>query len=224
MIAGWHPVALADGIAPATSAGTRLFGRELVVWRDDAGQSQVWEDRCPHRGMRLSFGFVREGRLACLYHGWQFDAAGQCRRIPAHPDLRVPATIRTTVLPSVERLGMVWAFDGPPPAAALPQAPDMPIVPVRSLALRVPARMATDALVTPRSAPFPGDIHTEQSGPLVMLRAGTHQIAAAVQALSDTESTIHIVIFGDPATYRGAGQLQVSAWAEALRRAVEGAP
>ena len=110
--AGWYPVALADDIEPGTSAGTRLFGRELVVWRDGTGRSHVWEDRCPHRGMRLSFGLVRGDHIACLYHGWQFDAAGRCRAIPAHPKLDVPASIAVERFPSAERLGFVWAFPG----------------------------------------------------------------------------------------------------------------
>jgi phenylpropionate dioxygenase-like ring-hydroxylating dioxygenase large terminal subunit len=87
LAAGWYAVAVADDIEPGTSAGTRLFDQELVVWRDRDGASHVWEDRCPHRGMRLSFGFVRGNHIACLYHGWAYDTAGQCRAIPAHPDL-----------------------------------------------------------------------------------------------------------------------------------------
>ncbi len=203
---GWHPVALAAGLEPGTSTGTRLFGRELVVWRDDAGQSHVWEDRCPHRGMRLSFGFVRRDRIACLYHGWQFDAAGQCGHIPSHPALKPPAAIRATVAPSVERLGMVWTGAG----ADLPT--DAPATPVRSLALRVPAERVFAALHGPRT------------GALVILLDGADRWAAAVQPVSDTESTLHLTILGDPAAYRGAGQIRVSLWAEALRRSVEAVP
>ena len=108
---GWYPLCLSGDIEPGTSTGTRLFGRELVVWRDHAGASHVWEDRCPHRGMRLSFGFVRGDRIACLYHGWQFDAAGRCRLIPAHPDLKVPPSIMVERYASAERLGIVWVRD-----------------------------------------------------------------------------------------------------------------
>ena len=68
------------------------------MWRDSDGVAHVWEDRCPHRGMRLSLGFVRGDQIACLYHGWRYDAAGQCRYIPAHPQLTPPETIRVPVL------------------------------------------------------------------------------------------------------------------------------
>jgi phenylpropionate dioxygenase-like ring-hydroxylating dioxygenase large terminal subunit len=201
--AGWHPVALAAGIEPGAAAGTRLFGRELVVWRDEAGQSHVWEDRCPHRGMRLSFGFVRGDRIACLYHGWQFDAAGQCRSIPSHPALRVPGAIRAAIEPSVERLGMIWTGAGP----GLP--PDQPTTPVRSLALRAPADRVFAALA-------PG----KRAGSLMILQEGAHHLAAAVQPVSGAESTLHLAILGVAAHHRG----HISLWAEALRRTVEGAP
>ena len=108
--ADWYCVAVSEGLEPGTSAGTRLFDKEIVVWRDSNGAAHAWEDRCPHRGMRLSFGFVRGDRIACLYHGWQYDAGGQCRHIPAHPDLKVPDTIRTTAYPCRERLAMVWIY------------------------------------------------------------------------------------------------------------------
>lgn len=223
---GWYPVALAEGLEPGTSAGTRLFGRELVVWRDEAGASHVWEDRCPHRGMRLSFGFVRRDRIACLYHGWQFDTAARCRHIPAHPDLKVPGSIRATACASAERFGIVWAFSGPAETAGEPPGGEVATTPVRSLALLVPAGPAYAALLAADTSPFgcAEPVRAERSGPLVLLRAGERRLIAAVQPLSGTEAAVHLAIAGVPDTYRGAGQARVSAWAEALRRAVEAAP
>ena len=87
---GWHAVALAGGVETGTSTGTHLFGEEIVVWRDATGAAHAWEDRCPHRGMRLSMGFVRSDRIACLYHGWQYGTDGHCLYIPAHPEIQVP--------------------------------------------------------------------------------------------------------------------------------------
>lgn len=89
-----HPVVLED------------FG--LAVWRSAEGELQAWEDRCPHRGMRLSFGFVRGDALTCLYHGWSFGAEGQCRRIPAHPELEPPQTICATAYPVATFRGLVF--------------------------------------------------------------------------------------------------------------------
>ena len=218
---GWYPVALAAGLEPGTSAGTRLFGRELVVWRDEAGHAHVWEDRCPHRGMRLSFGFVRGDRLACLYHGWQFGADGRCRHIPSHPELKVPGTIRVVPETSVERLGMVWVRAG---GSDLVEAPaDAAAVPVRSLAVRVPVARAIAALLEAPPLFEAATMQAEQTRHGIILQAGPHRALAAVQPVSDTESTIHLAILGAPEIYRGAGQLAVSHWAEALRGDAEAA-
>ena len=68
---------------------------ELVIWRDHKGQAHAWDNRCPHRGTRLSLGFVRGNQLACLYHGWQFGGDGSTNpvilfhrtyRAPNHQD------------------------------------------------------------------------------------------------------------------------------------------
>ena len=37
------------------------------------GRVGAVEDACPHRGASLSGGRIRDGRLECPVHGWQFD-------------------------------------------------------------------------------------------------------------------------------------------------------
>ena len=101
------PIALMASI-PKGSAHPVLVGDTmLALWRDETGGVHVWEDRCPHRGMRLSFGFVRGDRLSCLYHGWQFGRDGGCKYIPAHPEMTPPQTITVKTYPSVRSHGMV---------------------------------------------------------------------------------------------------------------------
>ncbi|TAI66291.1 Rieske (2Fe-2S) protein [Bradyrhizobium sp. Leo170] len=228
METGWYPVALAEGLERGMSTGTRLFGRELVVWRDSADTSHVWEDRCPHRGMRLSFGFVRDNHIACLYHGWQYDTSAQCRYIPAHPELAVPATIRVATYPSIERLGIVWGYneldgDAPPDIGFAERAP---MTPVRSLYVDASAAKVFDALVLAECPPLKnvgGATQRSRTDALVSLKSGGDEILVAVQPLSDVESALHIVIAGPPDVYSGDSQKRVSAWGEALRREVEGA-
>ncbi|WP_454617134.1 Rieske 2Fe-2S domain-containing protein [Bradyrhizobium cenepequi] len=224
---GWYPVALAEGLERGTSTGTRLFGRELVVWRDSADASHVWEDRCPHRGMRLSFGFVRDNHIACLYHGWQYDTSAQCRYIPAHPDLAVPATIRVATHPSVERFGIIWAYNeldsNAPQEFAFAEC--APVTPVRSLYVDASAAKVFDALVLAECPPLKNDggaTQRSRTDALVSLKNGSDEILVAVQPLSDVETALHIVIAGPPDVYRGDIQKRVSAWGEALRREIEG--
>ena len=69
------PVSLSGGVEPGTRTGTSVSGQQVVVWRGQDGAARAWADRCPHRGMRLSFGYVRENTLTCIYHGWSFGSA-----------------------------------------------------------------------------------------------------------------------------------------------------
>ncbi len=116
----WIPIALSRDVPRGVTRAVVLGGLELVAWRSETGPIQVWEDRCPHRGMRLSFGFVRGEALNCLYHGWQYGADGPCKRIPAHPDLSVPPTIRPNAFASAETGGFIFtSLDVTPTPAPL---------------------------------------------------------------------------------------------------------
>ena len=111
MVARWWPVGLSRDLGPGQVMAAMVPVADLAVWRAMSGRVAAWTDRCPHRGMRLSHGFVRGEALACLYHGWSYDGAGQCTRIPAHPDLVPPAAIRVAGFAVAEAAGMIWVAD-----------------------------------------------------------------------------------------------------------------
>ena len=121
----WHPVALSVDVAEAP-APARLLGEDLVLWRDAQGQARAWQDRCPHRGAQLSLGRIvpceEEGgaRLECPYHGWRFDAAGQCMQVPALPGFKPPATHRARTFAAREAHGLIWVRLDGEEAGALP--------------------------------------------------------------------------------------------------------
>jgi phenylpropionate dioxygenase-like ring-hydroxylating dioxygenase large terminal subunit len=103
----WHPVAAGAEVGAAPLA-VRLLERELVLWRAPAAGVQAWDDRCPHRGTRLSLGRVTDGRLECAYHGWQFGPGGGCRAVPALPGFVPGASHAATVYEAAEAHGVVW--------------------------------------------------------------------------------------------------------------------
>lgn len=90
--------------------GVERFGRRLVFWRDEHGAPVAQEDRCPHRGTKLSTGRVVEGTLECPFHGFRFDHDGACCRVPAHPDRKIPRAMRVARLPVREAHGFVWLW------------------------------------------------------------------------------------------------------------------
>ena len=112
----WHPVCGADALKDAPLP-VRLLERELVLWRDAAGQARAFADRCPHRGARLSLGRVQQGVLECPYHGWQFDASGQCVKVPALPGFQPPPGHKACAHGVAEAAGLLWVrLDGDAPA------------------------------------------------------------------------------------------------------------
>jgi nitrite reductase/ring-hydroxylating ferredoxin subunit len=220
----WHPVGLSHSLEAGSSAGTRLLARELVVWRDTSGVAHVWEDRCPHRGMKLSFGFVRGDHIACLYHGWQYDRGGYCQYIPAHPDLDVPKTFKVPVYPTQERGGMIWTTLSENPA-------DMPedrgdTLPLRSLYLDCARDTAIAALGTVSLTLFASQgqadsIVNRVTETLYEVSAGQERLLIGVQAVADDRTALHLAICGSPDLYEGRGQRHFLDWALRLRYLIE---
>lgn len=205
---GWVPVALSSSIEPGTSAGAVVECAEVVVWRDNSGKAHVWEDRCPHRGMRLSFGFVRGDHIACLYHGWEYDAAGQCRYIPAHPKLDVPQTIKVPIYTAAEKNGVVWATAAA--EAAFPAFEETTVTPLRSLYVDAALGEVIAALSAEGVAVSSDNIGTAE--------IEGREIFVALQVVGSKRTAAHIVVLGDADS---ATLKRLSQWAEALRLKVE---
>jgi phthalate 4,5-dioxygenase len=113
----WIPALLTSEIAEPDSppVRVRLLGEDLVAFRDTTGRIGLLDEYCPHRRVSLFFGRNEECGLRCIYHGWKFDADGQCTEMmnePAENDFS--HKIRTTAYPTCERGGIVWAYLGPP--------------------------------------------------------------------------------------------------------------
>ena len=104
----WVAVGLSQDLRDGMAMPVHIEGVDLALWRSVSGQVHAWGDRCPHRGMRLSHGFVRGETLSCIYHGWQYGEDGGCTSIPAHPKLIPPKTICATTYRCVEADGLIW--------------------------------------------------------------------------------------------------------------------
>jgi ferredoxin-NADP reductase/nitrite reductase/ring-hydroxylating ferredoxin subunit len=106
----WYPVASSADLPLRHVYHGQLLGRELAIWRADDGNVNVWENRCLHRGVRLSIGVNEGGELKCQYHGWRYaNRSAGCTYIPAHPADAPARRITNTTYPSVEAFGLVWS-------------------------------------------------------------------------------------------------------------------
>ncbi|WP_158809739.1 Rieske (2Fe-2S) protein [Beijerinckia sp. L45] len=141
----WYPVVASQDLLAGKIMPVVLNGENLVVWRSKSGQANAWNDRCPHRGMRLSFGATQNESLICPYHGWTFGSDGYCNKIPAHPDTSPSRAARARIYPAAESGGYVWVCIGEP-AADHPEAIGS-AVPVRTIHLPVDVDVAAAALM-----------------------------------------------------------------------------
>jgi nitrite reductase/ring-hydroxylating ferredoxin subunit len=110
----WHVVAVSEEIVPGKLVPLILLERELVGWREAGGALHVWEDLCIHRGARLSKGSIRDDKVICPYHGWNYDGSAQCVLMPAAPSEPPLKKARAIVHPACERYGLVWVCLGTP--------------------------------------------------------------------------------------------------------------
>ncbi len=110
----WHPIASGEDLEYRHTFHGQLLGREFAVWRADDGYVNVWENRCLHRGVRLSIGINDGTELKCQYHGWRYaNRTAGCTYIPAHPADAPARTICNRTYPAVERYGLVWSGEAP---------------------------------------------------------------------------------------------------------------
>ncbi len=113
----WVPILLSEQLPEPDCAPLRvtLLGERLIAFRDSEGRPGLLGEHCPHRGASLFFGRNEEAGLRCVYHGWKFDATGQCVDMPNEPaESNFKQKIKTTAYPCGDRGGIVWAYLGPP--------------------------------------------------------------------------------------------------------------
>jgi phenylpropionate dioxygenase-like ring-hydroxylating dioxygenase large terminal subunit len=118
----WHVLAKVDNLPPGTLLHRRLLDREVVLWRGEDGGLHAWDDRCPHRSVRLSNGRVVEDTLVCPYHGMVYNPQGRCIKVPSAPNYVPPPQAQVLTYPVQERYGLVFVCLGEP-------AQDIPVFP-----------------------------------------------------------------------------------------------
>lgn len=192
----WVVVALSPDVPDGLAIPARVAGQDIALWRSATGVLRAWADRCPHRGMRLSHGFVRGETLSCIYHGWRYGLDGGCRHIPAHPALDPPRTITARAFACIEGGGVIRVSVDPD--APLPQA-ITELVPLRTVEIAAPAdTVARDLTLGEQGLHWAGDL------------------AILLQPLDD-HCHAHVL------TRAGTDARSASRQIEALRRRTEGA-
>ncbi|ACY14415.1 aromatic ring-hydroxylating oxygenase subunit alpha [Haliangium ochraceum] len=164
----WYAILESRRLRRRPQSVTRL-GRRLVLWRDRRGRVLATDARCPHRGADLGLGRVREGEIECPYHGFRFDGAGACTRIPCEGgDYSIPAGMAVNSYAVTERYGLIWLWwpaggvcADPVAAESLPPVPwfdEMPAslsgTTTETMEWQTPFTRAAEGMLDIHHAPF----------------------------------------------------------------------
>lgn len=106
---GWFAIGLCDDVAAGDVIPIHYFGRELVLYRSEAGQAVLLDAYCPHLGAHLGHGGVVVGDdLKCPFHGWRFGQDGGCTGMPYGKV--IPPKARTKSWALAEQNGVILAW------------------------------------------------------------------------------------------------------------------
>ncbi|MBM2810387.1 MAG: pobA 2 [Chloroflexi bacterium] len=134
----WQPVHLAKDLTAGKAKPIRILGEDFTLYRGEArphplstqhsalstAVPHVVDFRCAHRRTQLSIGWVEGDSIRCRYHGWAYDASGQCVEQPGEPE-PFCERIRIRGYPTEEYLGLIFAYLGEGTAPPLPRFPDL---------------------------------------------------------------------------------------------------
>ncbi len=122
----------------------RVFGQDLLLYRDCLGALVCHSDACVCCGDSLSAGAVAGDRIRCATCGREYDLDGVCTLAPdLGPGVAIPVWARVDSYPSVEQYGYIFLFLGDLPGNRRPPGPRLPILDVMPYAQAHEHRMLT---------------------------------------------------------------------------------
>jgi nitrite reductase/ring-hydroxylating ferredoxin subunit len=126
---GWFIVCPSAQLDDGEIKRVHYFGRELVLFRTEAGVPRLVNAYCAHLGANLAVGGRVEGDgIRCPFHGWCYDGgSGRCTDIPYTESDRIPTRAQIRAFPTVERNQMIWAWhhlEGKDPFYEVPDVPE----------------------------------------------------------------------------------------------------
>ena len=207
----WIPIASGTDLVSRHVFHGRLPGQDLAIWRADDGFVNVWQNRCRHRGVRLTIGANDGAQLRCQYHGWCYaNRTGTCTYIPAHPGDPPAQTLGNQAFPSMEKYGLVWTTLGIKlPEPTVHGLENEEILTLRAVPVNAPMQIVCDRL---REGAQRFDRRVSQSAPRaeafsdgpmhVVVRniadSPDTALTLLIQPVGSDQSVIRGVLSGDP--------------------------
>ena len=96
----WYVAAWDHELIDGKLLARTILEKPVLIYKGESGRVVALDNRCCHRGAKLSNGRMEGDDIRCMYHGLKFDPSGQM-----HPDSRA----RTTSRPSSACAATRWS-------------------------------------------------------------------------------------------------------------------
>lgn len=198
----WYPIAASDDLVPRHVFDAQLLGQEIAAWRADDGFANVWENRCLHRGVRLSIGINDGSELQCQYHGWRYsNRSANCTYIPAHPADAPARTVCNRKYTTREKYGLIWtALESSGDVPDITMLDDVGQTTLRAMPVNASAELVESML---KGTSFNGKdrwsdlfAQTDISGAILFTGSADSNLVFFVQPLDSERSVIRGVATG----------------------------
>ena len=122
----WYLACLPEELDKQNPLKRKIVGKDLVIFQNKKGAISILEDRCCHRNVHLSLGYVKDDCIKCAYHGWEYNTDGECVHIPSFPEGEsIPTTARVAKYTTQVKHKAVWVWVGDPAKSSATPIPPM---------------------------------------------------------------------------------------------------
>ena len=109
----WYVVLQSRELKKGKPVGVTRMGEKMVFWRDAQGNPVCQADFCPHRGVALSLGCLKDDKIQCPFHGFEYDTTGKCTLVPANGRASIPPkALHVVTHPAREAHGYIYIWWG----------------------------------------------------------------------------------------------------------------
>ena len=109
----WYAILDSKELKSGKLLSIKRFNENMAIWRDEENVVCCISDKCCHRGVSLSCGKIKNGKLECPFHGFLYDKSGRVNSIPANGKNRdVPESMKVMSWKTYEGNGFIWAWWG----------------------------------------------------------------------------------------------------------------
>ncbi len=106
----WYVAAWDHELIDGKLLARTILEQPVLLYKGDSGRAVALDNRCCHRGAKLSNGRLEGDCVRCMYHGLKFDPTGRCVQIPGQDN--IPPKLGVRSYPLVERDHLVWIWMG----------------------------------------------------------------------------------------------------------------